>query len=76
MLMEMTLGCQNLKHIASMNAVGHLQDDLNTIIWWSKENDKQLQEDHFKLPPHQDSSNNKLYTKPVTATVLCMRQHQ
>ena len=40
------------KHMASMNDVYQLQNDLENIIKWSKENNMQLHEDKFELTSH------------------------
>ena len=41
------------KHIASMNDMCQLQNDLENIIKWSKENNMQLHEDKFELTSHR-----------------------
>ena len=52
------------KHIASMNDVCQLQNDLENIIKWSKENNRQLHEDKFELTSHRTTSDTSLFQLP------------
>ena len=48
------------KHIASMNDVCQLQNDLENIIKWSKENNMQFHEDEFELTSHRTTPDTSL----------------
>ena len=52
------------KHIASMNDVCQLQNDLENIIKWSKENNMQLHEDKFELTSHRTTPDTSLLQLP------------
>jgi len=55
------------KHIASMSDVGQLQDDLDNVVRWSKENNMQLHEDKFELTSHKATPNPSLFQLPFVA---------